>query len=362
MHNIIAALKHTDRIYDITLTLTRPLLEKLAPLMQKPFPVLQYLHLRTRDMLWSLALPSAFLGGSAPQLRSIILLDTAFPTLPRLLLSAVDLVSLQLCEIPDMVSPEALVLGLYATPQLESLTMRFQSPTYRRDREAARPPLLNRAVLPVLSKFSFKGNSQYLEDLVARIDAPIIDEFDTILLDEIAYEIPQLTQFICRTEESSPYQISIYLLNERVVITLYFGPPSIRRTFWLKMVFDELDAADMHVLALARVCRHLSPLVSGTERLDVESMSWPEWDETDNEILVGLFSPFNSVRRIEVAGTLFPSVASALARSAGEMGQMVLPALQDLHLKDTPPSLPEIESFVAARRLSGHVVTVHYEE
>ncbi|KAI0249352.1 hypothetical protein BJV78DRAFT_1227749 [Lactifluus subvellereus] len=362
--NVIAAFQHTDRIYDITLTITRPLLEKLALLIQKPFPVLQHLHLITRDMMWSLALPSAFLGGSTPRLRHIDLKATPFPTLPRLLLSAVDLVSLRLYEIPDMgyFSPEALVVGLYATPQLKFLTIRFHSPTFPRSQEGARtrPPLLSRAALPALSEFSFKGDIQYLEDLVARIDAPIVEEFDTTLFDHIAYEIPQLTQFICRTEElkSSPYRTSIFLWDRGLYITLYFGYPSLQGTFRLQ---TECEEASAQVFVLAHICRQLSPIVSSAECLDVQSdQHWP--DEADTERWLELFSPFNSVRRIEVVGTVVPSVASALERSAGEMGQMVLPALQDLHLKDTPPSLPEIESFVAARRLSGHVVTVRYAE
>jgi hypothetical protein len=44
------------------------------------------------------------------------------------------------------------------------------------------------------------------------------------------------------------------------------------------------------------------------------------------------------------------------------MGRVVLPAVQDLHLKDISVPLPDIEAFVTAQQLSGHNVTVQYAE
>ena len=93
-----------------------------------------------------------------------------------LLLSTSNLVFLDLREIPPTgyISPEAMVAGLTALPKLKSFIIEFQLATPRPDR--IHPPPVTWTVLPALTSFRFKGASEYLEDLVAGIDAPQLDE------------------------------------------------------------------------------------------------------------------------------------------------------------------------------------------
>ena len=111
------------------------------------------------------ALPDGFLGGSAPRLQSLELDSIPFPALPKLLLSATDLVHLTLWNIPHSgyISPEAIVTGLAVLANLKSLTIEFESPLSRPDRESRRPPPPTRTVLPALTRFEFQGVSEYLE-------------------------------------------------------------------------------------------------------------------------------------------------------------------------------------------------------
>jgi hypothetical protein len=67
-----------------------------------------------------------------------------------------------------------MVTYLSALKRLESLGLEFESPRSRPYLENRRPPL-TRALLPVLHQMSFNGVSDYLEDLMARIDAPQLD-------------------------------------------------------------------------------------------------------------------------------------------------------------------------------------------
>ena len=115
--------------------------------------------------------PTEFLGGSAPRLQIILFRGIPFPALPTLLLSTSDLRTVNLRSIPPTgyISPEAMVVGLAALPRLEVFDLKFQSVTPCPDR--IHSPV-TRTVLPALSYFQFKGASEYLEDLVARIDAP----------------------------------------------------------------------------------------------------------------------------------------------------------------------------------------------
>jgi hypothetical protein len=197
--NIIAALEHSDRIRDVYLWSIRSPLDRLVTMMQKPFPELESLYLGTEDETVP-AFPDTFLGGSAPRLHSLYLDRIPFPTLPRLLLSCNDLISLSLLRIPHSgyISPEAMVTSISTLTRLSFLFITFDSPAslpYLRIQRQHLPPL-TRAVLPALALFWFSGVSEYLEDLVARINAPILNTVDITLFNQLVFHTQQLGQFI----------------------------------------------------------------------------------------------------------------------------------------------------------------------
>ena len=175
--NIMAALEYPDRVCSVSLTLldkSRSHLENIVTAMQKPFPLLTHLKIFMHGGDGNTpVIPVEFLGGSAPRLQEIDFRGSIpYPALPTLLLSTSDLVELSTFSIPPTgyISPEAIVASLAALPRLKTLTFGFQLATSRPDRIL--PPPLTRTVLPTLTYFQFKGASEYLEDLVARIDGP----------------------------------------------------------------------------------------------------------------------------------------------------------------------------------------------
>jgi hypothetical protein len=147
-----------------------------------------------------LILPDSFLGGSARRLRSLSLDRITFPNLPKLLLSATHLVDLQLHDIPHSgyFSPEALVTSLSTLPSFRLLHLEFESHRSRPILESRRPPA-TRSLLPVLNTLRFHGNSKYLDDLVAHIDAPRLNKLDVTFFKQNAFDTVQLIQFISRT-------------------------------------------------------------------------------------------------------------------------------------------------------------------
>ncbi|KAI9458971.1 hypothetical protein F5148DRAFT_1219720 [Russula earlei] len=92
-NNIVTALEseHSDHIHGIQLfDIPSSLLERVAAAMQKPFPELLDV------LIWvttsgAPVLSNSFLGGSAPNLRSLRLDRTPFPAMQKLLLSADEL-------------------------------------------------------------------------------------------------------------------------------------------------------------------------------------------------------------------------------------------------------------------------------
>lgn len=136
-----------------------------------------------------MALPVRFWADPPPLGLSPLVYQVAFPTLPRLLSSARDLVSLRLNMIPraGWFSPEAVVTGLRAMTQLRFIEIRFLAMTPSLDHESAQP---DRAVLPSFTEFRFDSAAEFLEDLVARIEALVLEQLHVKAFGWLASPIP----------------------------------------------------------------------------------------------------------------------------------------------------------------------------
>ena len=189
LDSILAVLEHRHRVCQIRLLdLTGPQMGKVLAAMQVPFPELTDLVLQAPSGDWPVV-PDSFLGGSAPLLRTFFSFRMPFSGLPNLFSSATHLVELQLSKIPHSgyFSPEALLTALSVCTNLCDLSLTFQSPRSCPDQARRRPPPPERTVLPVLTILFFAGAMEYLEDLMAGIDAPLNDlcvcPFNDIVLD-----------------------------------------------------------------------------------------------------------------------------------------------------------------------------------
>ena len=101
-HLVDIAIVQRNRVCKIDLFLSRLQLQLLASAMQEQFPALIHLKITTSyDTRPALALPDRLLGGFASRLRSLKLNRILLPALPKLLLSATNLVCLALWNIPS---------------------------------------------------------------------------------------------------------------------------------------------------------------------------------------------------------------------------------------------------------------------
>ena len=201
-HDFDAAFVYHDRICKISLfSLTSLNVKRLVSAMQVQFTALMDLRLlfcrEFDDLSPAPALPDGFLIGLVPRLQSLGLRSVAFPALPKLLLSVTHLVSLTLFNIPDSwyFSPETMVANLSGLSNLKSLIIGFASRPFRPDR---RSQPTTRTSLPALTRLEFQGDSEYLEDVVARIDVPLLDSISITFFDELRFDIPELAQFMRR--------------------------------------------------------------------------------------------------------------------------------------------------------------------
>ncbi|KAI0004600.1 hypothetical protein BJV74DRAFT_881178 [Russula compacta] len=344
--NIIAAFEHHNRVREIDLVLK----ERFGTVIQQPFPALTYLRLVATN---NTVLHEEFLGGSAPSLRTVILDGTSFRALPHLLLTAAHLVTLQLLSVPitGYISPESMAACLATLLNLEHLRIEFQSP---RSRSFSTNPLSIRAVLPALTSFRFQGASSYLEDLISRIDTPILDTL-SMTFSNLIFHIPQLSGFISRIESFKP--------PNQAVVYVYAS------SVYLKCVPSDGFKLDITcagwVSSMARVCRHLSPFLSGVECLVLHGKRLPSQrvrqHALDRTRWLALFRSFIGVRSLYVSMKLVSFVASALQELTGERTTAALPELHSLFLEELRQSRSvqkAVEPFVAARQLSGLPVAI----
>ena len=360
--NAIAALEHPDRVSRVELLhVTGSQLGKIATVMQVPFPVLTHFSITTDPDMQVPVIPSGFLGGSAPCLQEFQLSRIPFPALPTFLLSASNLVILRLEYIPPngYVSPESMVAGLAALPRLRDLQIIFED-----DDDIPHPgrihlPPVTPTVLPALTLFAFIGDCKYLEDFVARIDAPQLTWFEItywVLPDD--FEVPQLCRFINRSEhfkQTLPRTCRLAFLHRLVELRIATSIPG---NFSVRVV---CEGTDWQISQITHALGRISPLLSDMVRftiLGVRMKSDPEEVielVTDNILWLQLLRLFPSVQTLLVFSQFAGHVSRALEDIAGVMVTEVLPTLDLLCLQDQPMS--SVDKFIAVRQDSGHPVT-----
>jgi hypothetical protein len=360
--NIIAALEHNNRICELYLfDIPSWQFEKILAAMQQPFPELTHLELQPRDETGPVK-PASFLGGSAPRLQTLILGCIPFPELPKLLLSATNLVDLNLLGIRQSghISPEAMVTGLSVLTSLKRLFIKFESPRWRRERKGRRPPPPTRTLLPVLTDLRFRGPSKYLEDLVARIDAPLLDKLAITYFHQLIFDTPQLTQFIRRTPKFKALDEARVVFSDwHVWVTL---PQSSDGLLELSI---SCRRSDWQLSSLAQVCSSSFPqaFIPAVEHLYILEVGYCDWqDDIEKSQWLELLRPFSAVKYLYLSRRFVQRIAPSLQELVGERVTEVLPSLQTLFLEET--SFPSgsvqgiIGQFVAARQLGGHPITV----
>jgi hypothetical protein len=369
--NVIDALELNDRVSKIDLwDISSSELEIYLATMQCPFPALTDLTLSSFDELARAQVMSdSFLGGSAPRLRSLNWHRIPFPELPKLLLSTTDLGSLYLESIPHSgyFSPEAIVTCLSSLTRLKDLALEFQSPRSRPSRTSRLRPPLTRTILPALTYLRFKGVTEYLEDLVARIDVPLLDIIRIKFFNQLVFDILQLPKLVFRTKKFTEFnQADVVLESNCINVTLSLQTATVV-TAELRLK-TSCRALDWQLSSLAQVCELCLPTLSNLEYLNIRGNEPPDlpllWqDDIENTQWLEVLQPFVTVKNLYLSNKVAPYVSPALQGLAGERATEVLPMLQALVLDAPQPSGPvegAFREFVAVRQLSGHPVAIRY--
>ena len=250
--NIMAALKQSDRVISISLTITTSLLEKLFTI-EGAFLQLQNLVLLSRDGV-PLAMPRAFRWGH--HLRRLHSTGIAFPSLlqPLYSSSSSNIIDLRLHDafLPWEFSPVILKDVLSEMTRLRSLSLHFGSTT---DYHFPLPPYGECVVLRVLTRLTYRGSMAYLEGIVSIIDAPSLEDIE-ITSDNPFLTLPKFKKFIDWIEMRT--HCGAHILSPETTISLSFTQPGAPTRLKLQALRKPIR---MEISSMAHICLDLSPLI-----------------------------------------------------------------------------------------------------
>jgi len=370
--DVVDALKLNHRVSRIRLeSASFSAWETLAPLIQRPFPALTHLWIDQPAHSMKDVIPRSFLGGSAPCLRVLLLDGVSFPALPELLSSSTNLVRLWHDNIPDSgyISPEAMSTCLPALTGLKSLSLTFRPESF--PYSAIRiPPPDTRILLPALTDLHFQGAPEYMEDLVAQIDAPSLESLAIGFFPQEleVLQVSELAKFVRRADKLS--------LADRAKVT--FGSAYISIVVFRKLRVDpktlmlnfENPESHLQLLHLVQFCTSCLSTLSTFECLHIIGPLHGSWagaidrDDLDPQWLE-LLRPFNNLKDLHLSHCIAPYVAQGLRGLPVERVTEVLPALENVFISSPQPFAPvnaAISQFANTRQLSGHPVSIHWEE
>jgi F-box-like len=363
--NIIGALGQSNRVCRISLFALsdRQLEEVLAP-MQVSFPELTDLRLTSHDETVPV-IPDSFLDRSAPRLQYFELTGIPFPGLPKLLLSATQLVYLWLFDTPHSgyISPETMAALICTLSSLGTLHLGFESPQSRPDSGTRRSPPPKRSILPTLEKFRFKGVTEYLEDLVTSIDAPQLYNMDITLLNQFDFDCTRLAKFVNRTPKlRTPITAHVQIddLDDTASVTLQYG--NNLNELQINISYTE---PGWQLSSIEQVCNSSLHPPSTVQDLYIKhkypGLVWRDYG-IENTLWLQLFLPFTEVVSLYLSKQFARDIAATLRALGGGGITEVLPSLQHIFVEPLEPPgsfRRDIGQFVAARRLSDHPIAIY---
>ncbi len=373
LDNIKAALEYNDRICRISISILAFChLKNIFAALERPLPALTELWLSALPLVDDLDPPLVFPDlfkflGRPVHLQSFILKGISVHRLPDILLSFTNLVILGISSIPDSgyISPEAMITVLIALTKLEKLALTFKSPRYFTHQERQLPPQ-TRIIIPTLTHFWFKGASNYLEDLIYQIDAPLLNLLEVVFFHQHTLATPHLHQLIRCMSQTMQIPDKAHLEFTDQTVHIEFSSSIFRGdsdALKLGIVYVELERQFPHVAQFCHPpfmpfptpeCLYIgyAPHWQKMRQLDIKNAQWQEF-----------FQSFVTVKNIYLSKQIAPCIVSALQELAGETTTEVLPTLQNIFLEEFQPSGPvheAIQHFVAARWPSGRDIVISH--
>jgi hypothetical protein len=332
---IMLALQHRNRVRRIDLYMPAPSLQKLVTAMDGEFPTLEFLNISPPAKQDArLSLPSTF---EAPQLRHLWLDHFTSPIGSPFLTSALGLVTLFLRRnhTSTHVRPELFLRAISLLPHLQQLEIGFISPVSNSEIESqlSHTPITIQVTLPNLRRFTFWGNSGYLETLLPHMTTPLLQLLSVDFFNQLSFSVPRLLQFIITTE----FRFSrARLLFYHEGVFMYLDNP-LAGTGPAGLTYFNTNIGcrhlDWQVSSIAQILNDLHPLLSSVADLILDyrehTLSSEMHNEVDPTLWREILGSFRNVEILRVHKGLVGEVSRSL-RLDGEQSLELLPELKEI--------------------------------
>jgi hypothetical protein len=243
---------------------------------------------------------------------------------------------------------------------LEELSIEFYSSHPDWESQRLPPLVLKRSILPALEELNFKGNSEYLEELVTRIDTIRLLSFKIIFFSQIDYDCPRLAQFInCTPKLRALDQAPVQFDDRSARVQL------LARSSYLEIAILSRQPRWQH-LSVPQLCNSSFPPLSTVGDLFIEhqysELDWED-DARNSTSWLEVFLPFTAVRNLYLSKEFAPDIVNDLQGLIGTRITEVLPSLRNIFVEGLQyerwgPFQENIWQFAGARRQSGHFIAI----
>jgi len=207
-----------------------------------------------------------------------------------------------------------------------------------------------------------------LEDLVARIDTPLLVGFSIRFFNQLVFDLLQLTKFLCRRETFTVLNQAQVDFEEHITNVEFSSRTETFKETSLTLTISCREL-DWQLSSLSQVCNSILLALSTMD------MEYPDLDlyidcihplliedDMENTQWLEFLHPFTNVEDLHLSLILPTCLAPALQELAGERVTEILPMLQNIFLDGVygQQQVPKaISEFAAVRQLSGCPVDIH---
>ncbi|KAH9052269.1 hypothetical protein EDB87DRAFT_536188 [Lactarius vividus] len=242
--------------------------------------------------------------------------------------------------------------------QLQTLSLHFLST--RRQKYSGSPPQSGkRVVLSALTCLRYRGLSNYLDNVVARISAPRLEDIDITFDRQHTIRASELGRFINRIEMQKSHNRAEILSSERV-ISISFTQPQAPTRLKLQVPCEVLDS---QLLDMALICNSLSAFLLGVEHLRIGTTQPSSGRDHNRTGWLYLISHFIGTKWVHISGDHSTNVVYALSLRMRE--EVVLPVLHKICIREPKPHCVPLQEAVVSlthsRSLAGQIIAVEYE-
>ncbi len=357
---LILALEQRDRVRRVRLRMPIQNLQKFIVAINEEYPMLEYLNISPTEDCTALVLPKAF---QAPHIRHLVLHGFAIPIGNRLLMTAVDLVTLYLfIEHPSAyIQPNFLLRRLSFMPQLETLWFGFSFPVPNHDvvRQLTRTPTTTYITLPNLRRVWFRGVSAYLEAVVRHLTAPRLERLEIDLFNQLTFSFPRLLDFLNTTDTLKFSRAEVELSPERSVAVKVYPREAEAYAFRIQVLCRPLDWL---VSSMAQILNALDQRFSEVEHLTFEDLHdrlFPgDNNEVDRSEWRKFLRPFRNAKTLSVSNGLVEDISRSLRLEDGDPPLELLPELQELRYFGSGHGGDKFKPFIDGRQNAGRPINL----